>query len=67
MKTKIRIIIYGFMLLLLGSACNDFLDVHPDGEVLGDDLLTNEEGFEDALYGAYATMRGESLSGRYVT
>lgn len=42
MKTKIRIIICGFMLLLLGSACNDFLDVHPDGEYSGDDLLTDE-------------------------
>ena len=67
MKTKIRIIICGFMLLLLGSACNDFLDVHPDGEILGDDLLTDEDGFEDALYGAYATMRGDTLYGRYMT
>lgn len=64
MKYHIKLIAIISGLLLLGSSCNNFLDVHPKGEVLGKDLLTDRKGFENALYGVYASLRDNDLYGR---
>lgn len=65
MKKQFKHITIALCLALLGTSCNNFLDVRPEGEVLGKDLLTERKGFENALYGAYATMRDQNLYGRY--
>ena len=66
MKINLKhIVVLG--LLVLGTSCDSFLDVHPKGEVLGKDLLTDRKGFENAMYGVYATMREPSLYGKNMT
>ncbi len=67
MKLKIKNTIYGLSLLVLITSCDNFLDVHPKGEVVGEDLLTGRKGFENALYGVYASMRGDKAYGAYMT
>lgn len=51
----------------LGSACESWLDVQPKTEIKSDDLFETEEGFKDALIGAYTLMKAESLYGRELT
>lgn len=64
MKTDIKNIAVILGLLITSFSCNNFLDVHPQGEVLGKELLTTRKGFENAMYGAYATMRTPALYGK---
>jgi len=52
------------ILLLSTTSCNKFLDIQPEGELTNDQLLKSAEGFETAMYGAYATMNKESLYGK---
>ena len=62
MKNKI----YNFLAvicLLMCSACDNFLDITPDGQVKRDQLLSTSEGIEDALYGAYSRLRINNLYG----
>lgn len=55
-------------LMLGGSAgCSKWLDVKPKTQVGGDDLLTDEQGFKDALIGVYTGISGEALYGREFT
>lgn len=67
MKLNIKNTIYGLSLLMLATSCDNFLDVHPKGEVVGKDLLTDRKGFENALYGVYASMRNDKAYGAYMT
>ena len=58
-----------FKILLLGlviatTACDDFLDINPQGEVVDKDLFTSTKGFEDAIYGCYGYLTNENLYGR---
>lgn len=46
------------------TSCDDFLDITPDGQVKRDELLSTEEGIQDALYGVYAQLRQGSLYGQ---
>lgn len=46
------------------TACDDFLDITPEGQIKGDELMRSPEGIEDALYGAYSQMRTSSLYGQ---
>src|SRR5690554_4604175 len=55
------------LLLLLLGGCNKFLDVKPAGELPHDQLLKDEKGFENALYGAYATLSKPSLYGEHLS
>ncbi len=48
----------------LFCSCDDFLDITPDGQQKRDELLQTKDGIEDAMYGAYASMRGSNLYGR---
>jgi tetratricopeptide (TPR) repeat protein len=61
---KIQTIIISGCLLLGATSCNGFLDITPDGQVKRDELLSTDEGIEDALYGVYAKMRTTSLYGQ---
>lgn len=45
------------------SACENFLDVKPEGEVLSDVLFETSEGCEDALYGVYTNLGTTELYG----
>ena len=67
MKMNLKNIIFILGVLFLGSSCENFLDVHPKGEVTGKELLKDRKGFENALYGVYATMRNQTLYGRYLS
>ncbi len=56
------------VLILGGSAgCSKWLDVKPKTQVGEDDLLTDEQGFKDALIGVYTGISGEALYGREFT
>lgn len=46
------------------SSCDDYLDVHPKGEKVEDDLFDKASGFEDAIYGVYGSLKANSLYGR---
>ena len=46
MKMNLKNIIFILGVLFLGSYCENFLDVHPKGEVTGKELLKDRKGFE---------------------
>ncbi|WP_300858962.1 RagB/SusD family nutrient uptake outer membrane protein, partial [uncultured Duncaniella sp.] len=48
---------------LMATSCSDFLDVHPKGEKVEDDLFDSSKGFEDAIYGVYGAMASNSVYG----
>ncbi|MDR0544062.1 MAG: RagB/SusD family nutrient uptake outer membrane protein [Odoribacteraceae bacterium] len=52
---------------LTTSACNEWLDVSPLGEVKEEDMYQNEEGFQGVLTGAYIAMASADLYGRTMT
>lgn len=57
--------IFGMSLLFLTSlSCSDWLDVKPKSEIKGDELFKTEQGFEDALTGAYILMTDTRLYGQ---
>ena len=49
------------------GACDDFLDITPEGQVKRDVLLQSQQGIESALYGVYAQMRSTSLYGQQLS
>lgn len=49
-------------LLALG-ACDDFLSIKPKAEIVEHVFFENADGFEDALYGVYATLSASELYG----
>lgn len=61
---KIVSYIYVLCALMMATACENFLDITPQGQVKRDDLLSTPEGVEDAMYGAYSQMRSTSLYGK---
>lgn len=69
MKINIKIKLFKLLgtislCLILNSSCNKFLDVKPVGEIPSEQMLQNEQGFESALYGVYASMASNNLYGR---
>ena len=48
------------LLTLLLSGCGAYLDVNPKSEVTDKELFSTAEGCEDAIYGIYAELGGES-------
>lgn len=52
-------------ILSTNVSCNSFIDVHPDGELVEADIFDSQEGYEDALYGAYSSLVKNALWGRY--
>ena len=59
-KSIIIILVCGFTF----AACEDFLNITPEGQIKQSELLSTAEGIEDALYGAYSQLRGLSLYGQ---
>ena len=64
MKHKISHIIMALAMTIAATSCDSFLDITPDGQVKRDELLTTNDGVEDALYGVYAKLRSTSLYGQ---
>ena len=52
------------MTALAFTSCNNWLDVTPQGEVEGEDLLTNEKGYNAALNGIYYNLTSTTLYGK---
>ncbi len=63
-KTKYIILCLCAAMGLTFISCDEFLDITPEGQVKRDQLLSTEEGIEDALYGVYAQLRSTSLYGQ---
>lgn len=48
---------------MLTVSCENYLNIVPDGQVKREEMLKTAQGIEDALFGAYAQMRQQSLYG----
>ncbi len=59
--------IYTLAMALLTMSCNDWLDVMPKTNTDEAELFRNEQGFKEALTGAYIKMTSTSLYGRDLT
>lgn len=59
--------VFATMLMVSVSSCDRFLDIKPEGELIGDKLLNKPKGFEDGLYGVYASMNAPNLYGEHLT
>lgn len=64
MKKKTYIMLTCLLGLLGTTACSDYLDVHPKGEKVEDDIFDTPSGFESAIYGVYGSMSENALYGR---
>ena len=64
MKKTIYISICMFAMLFVTTSCEDFLNITPDGQAKRDELLSTQQGIEDAMYGVYSQMRTQSLYGQ---
>jgi starch-binding outer membrane protein, SusD/RagB family len=62
MKRTISIII--LFVLFTATSCKKWMDVQPRTKIKSEDLLKTEQGYKDALIGAYTLMTPESLYGR---
>ena len=63
MKT-FKTIIAAFVCSMTFAACEDFLNITPEGQTKRDELLATPEGIEDALYGVYSQLRSNTLYGQ---
>ena len=54
MRLSFNILLAGGLLVF--SSCNKWLDVKPKTQVASDDAFSDEQGFKDALTGAYESM-----------
>ncbi len=61
---KLLNICLGLGLLLSATACDDFLDVRPDSQIVENELFETASGFEDAIYGVYGSLQSQNLYGR---
>lgn len=59
--------ICGLLSLFLLTACNDWLDVQPYGQVEENKMYENEEGFLQTLAGSYLLLAEPSAYGRELT
>jgi len=60
---------YLFIILALiaCTSCKKFLDIQPESEVSKEELFTSEEGFKEALNGAYVGFANANLYGGNLT
>ena len=61
---KMKYIIYLFVAMVATTSCEDFLNITPDGQAKGDELLQTQQGIEDAMYGVYSQLRSTTLYGQ---
>ncbi|WP_140939007.1 RagB/SusD family nutrient uptake outer membrane protein [Sphingobacterium lumbrici] len=64
MKNRLLSFTLLLFILLFASSCEKWLDVQPRTKVKSDVLLETEQGYKDALLGAYTLLTPESLYGR---
>ena len=64
MKRTISIILFFVFVLFTATSCKKWLDVQPRTKIKSEELLKSEQGYKDALIGAYTLMTPESLYGR---
>lgn len=67
MKKSLYLILLAIGIMLMNSACEDWLDVKPKSELDADELFSSEKGYSEALTGVYAAMTEESLYGEKLT
>ncbi|MDD4031984.1 MAG: RagB/SusD family nutrient uptake outer membrane protein [Bacteroidales bacterium] len=60
---KLIISIFTICSLFTSVACSDWLTVYPKTETPVEQLLSDEQGYEDALAGVYILMKNSSLYG----
>ncbi|WP_316747715.1 RagB/SusD family nutrient uptake outer membrane protein [Pedobacter gandavensis] len=63
---------YGFLPIVLlavltFSSCKKWLDVQPKTEMKQEELFATQQGFNEAMVGAYVTMTKETVYGRELT
>ncbi|WP_316820743.1 RagB/SusD family nutrient uptake outer membrane protein [Pedobacter gandavensis] len=62
---------YGFLpfllLVLTMSSCKKWLDVQPKTEMKQEELFASQQGFNEAMVGAYVTMTKDAVYGRELT
>lgn len=61
---KMKYIIYLFVVMFATTSCEDFLNITPDGQSKRDELLSTQQGIEDAMYGVYSQLRSTTLYGQ---
>lgn len=66
MHMKTTIIAFAAAALALTS-CSDWLETSSSTQIKGDDLLTTEAGFQDALTGIYLNLASSDLYGKNLT
>lgn len=64
---RILLNIIGVVSLISLTACDEWLKVTPQTEVVQEDLFTSENGFEDALNGVYIKMKDDRGYGMNLT
>jgi starch-binding outer membrane protein, SusD/RagB family len=66
---KLKYIIYIFIAasLTTGMGCKKWLDVSPKTQVRERDLFETEDGFKDAMIGAYQLLSGKNAYGQNLT
>lgn len=62
---KMKYILIGCLFLL--SACNDWLNVKPQGQIEGDKMFEDERGFLQTLTGTYTILNSTSAYGQELT
>ncbi len=66
-KNKLRFAILAFAVCVVGTSCNDWLDVRPKAEEDATDLYSTPDGFKSALAGCYTVLTETTLYGRELT
>ena len=64
---KKLILLGNLVILMMVSACSDWVDISPSTDVKTQDLFTSENGFKSALIGIYGRMTDQSLYGGQLT
>lgn len=62
-----KLLLIFISLLTIATGCNKWLDVKPKTLVEAEQLFKSEKGFEDAMYGVYATLGQTPLYGEQLT
>lgn len=60
-------LVWALGLLMVVSACTEWLDVSPKTQIKSDDNFSSEQGYKDALTGVYLLMAGTQVYGQELT
>lgn len=62
-----KLLLIFISLLTIATGCNKWLDAKPKTLIEAEQLFKSEKGFEDAMYGVYATLAQAPLYGEQLT